>query len=41
VKDGKHLVGECAVIMPSGEKIIFASGFYKIRVRNNDYGIDT
>jgi len=41
VKDGKHLVGECAVIMPSEEKIIFASGFYKIRVRNNDYGIDT
>jgi len=41
VKDGKHLVGECAIIMPSEEKIIFASGFYKIRVRNNDYGIDT
>lgn len=41
VKDGRHLVGECAIIMPEEEKIIFAAGFYKIRVIGNDYGINT
>jgi type I restriction enzyme M protein len=41
VKDGRHLVGECAIIMPEEERIIFAAGFYKIRVIKNNYGIDT
>ena len=35
VKDGKHLVGECAVVMPEEERIIYASGFYKIRLQTS------
>jgi len=39
VKDGR--AGEVAVIMPSEEKIVLCSGFYKIRIKPNNYGIDT
>jgi len=41
VKDGKHLVGECAVVMPEEEKIIISSGFYKIRLKTSPFIIQS
>lgn len=38
-KDGDHLVGETAIIVPGEEKMIIQSHIYKIRVLKNEYGI--
>lgn len=40
-KDGDHLVGEMAPVLPGREKIIYQSHIYKFRILENKYGIDT
>jgi type I restriction enzyme M protein len=39
VRDGTYLIGTCAIIMPSEEKILYQSHIYKIRVKPNKHGV--
>lgn len=40
VKDGTYLIGTCALVTKYDEKIVYQSHLYKIRVHENNYGID-
>lgn len=40
VKDGSYLIGTCAMISKYDTRIVYQSHLYKIRVIENEYGID-
>lgn len=40
VKDGSYLIGTCAMISKYDTRIVYQSHLYKIRVMENNYGID-
>ncbi|HZT40654.1 MAG TPA: N-6 DNA methylase [Chthonomonadaceae bacterium] len=40
VKDGTYLVGTCAIITEHDKEIIYQSHIYKLRVRENDFGLN-
>jgi len=39
VRDGTYLIGTCGIVMPGGEKILYQSHIYKIRVNTNSHGV--
>ncbi len=41
VKDGTYLIGTCAIISKADKTILYQSHLYKIRVRENKYGLDS
>lgn len=40
VRDGTYLVGTCAIITPAEKEIVYQSHIYKIRVNDNEKGIN-
>lgn len=40
VKDGTYLIGTCAIVTGADKEILYQSHLYKIRVNNNDYGLN-
>jgi len=41
VKDGTYLIGTCAIVSEADKKIIYQSHLYKIRVNENNHGLDS
>ncbi|OQX06628.1 MAG: hypothetical protein BWK80_50485 [Desulfobacteraceae bacterium IS3] len=41
VKDGTYLIGTCAIVSESDKEILYQSHLYKIRVKENKYGLDS
>jgi type I restriction enzyme M protein len=40
VRDGTYLIGTCALVTQHDTEIVYQSHLYKIRVRDNDFGLD-
>lgn len=40
VRDGTYLIGTCAMVTPAEKEILYQSHIYKIRVNDNDRGIN-
>lgn len=40
VRDGTYLIGTCAIVADNESEIIYQSHLFKIRVFNNEYGLD-